>query len=64
MNLTVTFTGNSESSDEGEHDVKYFRRLLKRETNRLNNLSDKWGKIQDSTPGLTEEGKWSTGSQG
>ena len=41
----------------GEHDVKYFRNLLKSEKKRLNGLCSTWEDINDSTGGLTEESK-------
>ena len=37
-------------------DVSYFRNLLVSETDRLTVLYNKWEDINDSTPGLTEEG--------
>ena len=45
------------SHSEGDHDVPYFRSLLKSETARLNALSDKWNTINDTTEEISEEGR-------
>ena len=39
------------------HDVLYFRNLVKSETAHLTGISERWSKINDETPGLSEDGK-------
>ena len=43
-------------SESGEHNVKYFRNLLKSERARLNGLCSYWESTNDTTEDLTEEG--------
>lgn len=46
---------NSSSSEE-QHDVPYFRRLVQNETSNLNELCDKWEKVNPDSNNLTEAG--------
>ncbi len=40
-----------------EHDVPYYRNIMKTETDHLNELGDKWNAIYESTPNISEEGE-------
>ena len=44
--------------EEEQHDAKYFRNLVTRETDRLNEICAKWEKINTEEQGLSEEGMY------
>ena len=48
--------GNVQEAEEEQHDAKYFRNLVTRETDRLNEICTKWKKINTEEQGLSEEG--------
>lgn len=46
----------SQDVDDEQHDAAHFRNLVKKETNRLNEISSKWEKISAEEENLNEEG--------
>lgn len=58
MSTTQDSDKIEEDDMSGEHDVPYFRHLLKSETKKLNSMCQKWEDINTATPDLSEDGMY------